>query len=63
MFLTSFSVHSPIEHEYLNKSNLPIDGILMGTTTPDQSGPGGNGNEKGLHIQISITGASPSDAV
>ena len=37
------------------------DGILTGTTTPGQSGPGGNGNEGVFHIPW--TGVSPSDAV
>ena len=37
---------------------------LTGTTTPDLSGPGSNGNEGVLHIpQSSRTEASPSDAV
>ena len=41
-----------------------MNGTLISTTTPDQSGPGSNGNEEELHtLQISRTGASPSDAV
>ena len=28
----------------------PIDGILTGTTTPSQSGPGSNSNDRILHI-------------
>ena len=45
-----------------NNSILPIDRNLSGTTTPDQSGPGSNGNEKVLYISQSFnTGASPSD--
>ena len=37
---------------------------VYNTTTPGQGGPVGNGNEAALHtLQISRTGASPSDAV
>ena len=32
-----------------NKSIWPIDGMLMGTTMPDQSGPESNGNKEVLH--------------
>ena len=55
----------PIEYElFLNKSIQPIDGTLTDTSTPDQNGPGNNGNEEVLHItQVSRTGASSSDAV
>ena len=36
----------PIKYEYfLNRSIWPMDGTLTRTTTPDQSGPGSNGNE------------------
>ena len=38
--------------------------ILTGTTTPGQSGPGSNGNERVCHtLQISRIGPSPSNAV
>ena len=48
----------------LNWSIWPIDGTPTGTITPDQSGPGSNGNEEALHIpQISRTGASSPNAV
>ena len=41
-----------------------IDGILTGTTIPDQSGPGSNSNEEIFHIfKISRTGNSPLDAL
>ena len=38
---------------------------LSVATTPDQSGPGSNGNEGVLHIpqSLSITGTSPSDCL
>ena len=44
-----------------NSSNWPISGA----TTPDQSGPGSDGNEGVLCIPQSsnITGASPSDCL
>ena len=43
-------------------SILPIDKTLSGATTPVQSGPGNNSNERVLHIpQISKAWASPSD--
>ena len=43
----------------------PIDRTLSGATTPGQSGPGSNGNERVLHISqsSSITEASPSDCL
>ena len=39
--------------------------ILPGATTPDESGPGSNGNEGLLRIpqSFSITGPSPSDCL
>ena len=41
-----------------------IDGILMGTSPPGQSGPGSNSNERVLHIpQTSGIGASLSDGL
>ena len=42
-----------------------IDRTLSGATTPDQSGPGSDGNEGVLHIPQSstITGTSPSDCL
>ena len=43
----------------LNISIGPIDGILTGTTSPGQSRPGSNDNEK--VFQGSWTIASPSD--
>ena len=33
----------------MNKSIWPIDGTLTDTTTPDQSGPGRNGNKGVFH--------------
>ena len=46
----------------LNSNNFPIDGTLTGTITPDQNGPGSNGNVEVLHIpQSSRTAASQSD--
>ena len=43
----------------------PIDWTLSGATTPDQSGPGSDGNEGVLRIpkSSSITEASPSDCL
>ena len=43
----------------------PIDRILSGATTPGNSGPGSNGNERVLRIpqSSSITGASQSDCL
>ena len=47
----------------LNSFIWPIDRILSGATTPGQSGPGSNDNERVLHIHqsSSITEASLSD--
>ena len=48
----------------LNSSIWPINEILTGTTTPDQSGPGSNGNEWFHNPQSSrIIGASPSNGL
>ena len=48
--------------KWLNISIWPIDKTQTGTTTPDQSWHGSNGNEVVLHIpQISWTWASPFD--
>ena len=45
-----------------NSSIWPIDMTLSKATTPGQSGPGSNGNERVLHIlQSSKTGVSPLD--
>ena len=43
----------------------PIDRILSGVTTPGQSGPGSDSNERVLRIpqSSSITGTSPSDCL
>ena len=42
----------------------PMNGILTGRITPDQSGPESNGNKGSTqHSPISKTGASPSDKV
>ena len=43
----------------------PIDSALSSATTPGQSGPGSNGNERVLHIpqNFSITGISRSDCL
>ena len=50
--------------KWLRGSIWPTHGILIGITTPGQSEPGSNGNERGLHIPPnSWTGASPSDAI
>ena len=38
---------------FLNKSILPIDGSVIGTTTPCKSGPGSNGNERVLYAPSS----------
>ena len=45
-----------------NSSIWPIDRTLSCAATPDQSGPGSNGNEEKFHIPqgCSITGVSPS---
>ena len=42
-----------------------MDRALSGATTPGQSGPGSDGNERILHIPQSscITGTSPSDCL
>ena len=41
-----------------------MDRTLSGATTPGQSGPGSNGNERVLHIsQISKAQALPSDCL
>ena len=49
--------------KWFNSSFWPTDGTLSGTSTPDESGPGGNGNEQVLHIpQSSRAWASLSDA-
>ena len=57
--------HSPIKYKwFINKSMTIINGILTGTITPDQSGPGSNGNEGVLHTpQIPRTGTLPTNAV
>ena len=40
-----------------------MDGTVTGTTNPDQSGLGSNGNEGVSHIlDISRAGTSPADA-
>ena len=46
-------------------SILPLDKTLSAATTPDQSGPGSDGNEGVLRIpqSSSITGTSPSDCL
>ena len=43
----------------------PIDRILSGATTPDQSGPESDGNKEVLRIPqgFSINGTSPSDCL
>ena len=46
-----------------NSSIWPIDRTLSSATTPGQSRPGSNGNERVLHIPQSITGALPSDCL
>ena len=48
-----------------NSSILSTDRTLSGTTTPDQSGPGSDGNEGELKISqcSSITGGSASDCL
>ena len=48
--------------KWLNSSIWPWDETLAGTSTPDQNGPGSNGNETVLHVPLSSrTGASLSD--
>ena len=49
----------------LSKSSIwPIDGTLIDTTTPSQSGPGSNSDKGELHIHKSYRiGSLPSDAV
>ena len=47
-----------------SRSIRPTDGILIGITTPGESGPVNIGNKGVLHTsQISKTGALPSNAV
>ena len=48
-----------------NSSIWPIDGTLLGATTPGQSWPGSDGNGEVLHIPQSfyITWASPLDCL
>ena len=48
-----------------NIVSWPIDKTLSGATTPGQSEPGSDGNERVLRIfyNSSITGASPSDCL
>ena len=43
----------------------PIDRTLSGATTPDQCGPGNDGNEEEFHIPQSscVNGTSPSDCL
>ena len=55
----------PIKYKlFLNRSIYPIGETLIGTTTLGQSRTGSNGNEEVLGTpQISITEASPPDAV
>ena len=55
----------PMKYKWFSKRSIrPIDGTLIGTTPPDQSGPGSNGNEGVIHtLQIYRTGISSSDAV
>ena len=40
---------------WLNSSIWPIDGVLTGTTTSYQSGPGSNGIEELFHIPQNFT--------
>ena len=41
-----------------------MDRTLQGATSPEETGPGSNGNQGELHIpQISKAGASPSDGL
>ena len=49
----------------LNSSIWAINRTLLGATTPGQSGPGSNGNERLLCVlqSFSITEASPSDCL
>ena len=71
----TFQLNSPLithTNSYIfnpsNNSNIsiwPIDRTLPGATTPGESVPGSNDNEKVLCIpqSSSITGASPSDCL
>ena len=50
-----------VSSEWLNSSIFPVDGILVGTTTPVQSGTRSNGNERVIHVPKSFrTGALSS---
>ena len=49
---------------FLNRSILPINGALKGTTPLGQNGPRNNGIKRAFHIyQMSRTGALLSEAV
>ena len=54
-----------IQHKYAVSSILPIDRAQSGATTPDQSGPGSDGNEGVLYISqsSSTAGTWPSDCL
>ena len=57
---SSFFCTQPYQMEIIFKHLLDSVGI----GTPDQNGPGCNGNDGVLHTpQISRTGASPSDSI
>ena len=62
LYKSQFNISHLFAH--LVFSIWPIDRTLSAATTPDQSVPGSDGNEKIRHIsQISKTGASPSDCL
>ena len=63
-YLNFFCTWSTQIQRFLNRSILPVDGSIISTTTPSQSGPGINGNEGVLHTpEISTSGASSSVVV
>ena len=47
-------LHSVKYSKLLNSSIWPIDGTLIGTTTPGQSGPGSHGNKRVFYMDIGI---------
>ena len=50
--------------QFANSSFLYVDETLTGMTSPDQNGPGSNGNKRVLYtLQSSTSGASTLDVV
>ena len=64
-FVLLFVVHVPTEYiQLLNRFIRPLHETQIVVTTPRQSGPWSNCNERALHTNhISWAGASPSNAV